>query len=272
MRTNPLHLISGWASTIAVLLAAGCGSRAAERATAEAEGPPSEVVTLWSAELELFMEHPLLIAGQRSAPWAVHLTRLRDFRPVGEGRLTLEFAAPDGAIHRAEAASPARPGIFGPEVLLPSAGNYDLTIVYRGTALTDTLWVGPVHVFGSEAELPTTAPEPETGIVLLKEQQWATRFGTAEAVTRAVAEALPAAGDIVAADGAIVGVDAPLAGLLLPAAVVYRGHGPTSPSPRIFMQFIWNYSRIVVPHNLAVALCDPTKGAQTSPTTAVAGR
>lgn len=38
-------------------------------------------VTNWTDQTELFMEHPVFIAG-KTALFAIHLTRLDDFAPV----------------------------------------------------------------------------------------------------------------------------------------------------------------------------------------------
>ncbi len=214
MRTLERRRLAGQGTILAMMLATGCAEAPPPVESEEAAGPPSEVVTLWTPSLELFMEYPMLVAGRASEPWAIHLTVLADFQPVREGTLTLTFAGPDGREHQVTAPSPSSPGIYGPAVELPAAGSYDLTIAYQGPALRDEIWVGPVYVYGSDAELPTVPPEPETGIILLKEQQWSTEFGTVEAAARVVAEAVPAPGELVAPDGRTVAVHAPLAGLV----------------------------------------------------------
>jgi len=200
------------------LVVAACREAEPPPATPEETGPPGEVVTLWSPGLELFMEYPPLIAGRASEPWAIHLTTLADFKAVREGILTLAFTGPDGGEHAIVANAPTSPGIFSPTVELPAAGTYDLTIRFAGAGLREEIWVGPVYVYGSEADLPTIPPEPVTGIALLKEQQWAVPFGTAEAVARAVSGTVAAPGELVAPDGGVVALNAPLAGLLPPAA------------------------------------------------------
>jgi RND family efflux transporter MFP subunit len=214
MRTQHYRAVATHAALLLALTLSGCGDAPAPGDTALDEGPPSEVVTLWTPSLELFMEHPLLVAGRASEPWAVHLTMLDGFQPVRTGRLVLTFTGPDGQVHEFAADSPVRDGIYGPVVELPAAGSYDLTMVYSGAGLEDELWVGPVFVYASEADFPTVETEPETGIALLKEQQWVTPFATAEVGMRRVAEAMPVAGELVAADGGMLAVSAPLAGLV----------------------------------------------------------
>ena len=59
----------------AVAFTVGCGRRI-EPAKAES---PSLNVTNWTDTTELYMEYPPLVAG-RVALFAVHLTRLADFR------------------------------------------------------------------------------------------------------------------------------------------------------------------------------------------------
>lgn len=212
MRTPYHRAVAAHVALLLALTLSACGDAPAP--AAEDEGTPSEVVTLWTPRLELFMEHPLLVAGSASEPWAVHLTVLDGFQPVRTGRLVLTFTGPDGQLHEFTADAPVRDGIYGPVVELPAAGSYDLTMTYAGAGLEDELWVGPVFVYASTADFPTVAPEPETGIALLKEQQWVTPFATTEVGTRRVAEAVPVSGELVAADGGMLAVPAPLAGLL----------------------------------------------------------
>src|SRR6185503_17175439 len=64
----------------------------------QSEPPAAEMPTLdvtdWTDKTELFMEYPPLVAG-KTALFAVHLTRMIDFKPVTAGQTTLEFT-PEG--------------------------------------------------------------------------------------------------------------------------------------------------------------------------------
>ncbi len=76
----------------ASLLVAGCG-----RATPASPAPelPTLAVSHWTDLTELFMEHPPLVAGE-TVRMAVHLTTLNDFRPLNEGRPSIELRGADG--------------------------------------------------------------------------------------------------------------------------------------------------------------------------------
>lgn len=204
-----------WAAVLLATLAACSGAPVPKEM--EAPPPMREVQTLWTERLELFMEYPLLVAGETSGPWAVHLTVLEGAQPVREGSLTLVFTAEGGSAHEVAVSSPARPGIYTPAVELPRAGTYDLTMRYAGPGLSEEIWIGPVFVYASAAEFPTEAPEPETGIILLKEQQWAVPFATAIAADQVVADAIVVPGEVIAADGRQASVQAPLAGMVASA-------------------------------------------------------
>ncbi len=56
---------------------------------------PTFSVTHWTERTELFMEHPALVA-EKTTRFAVHLTTLADFRPLGEGHTAIELTGADG--------------------------------------------------------------------------------------------------------------------------------------------------------------------------------
>jgi hypothetical protein len=72
-------------------------SHSAAQTTEEHGHGSGTVTTVWSERVEIFAEHPAMIAGQESAPWAVHVTRLDGYRPLTKGTLTLRFRRPDPA-------------------------------------------------------------------------------------------------------------------------------------------------------------------------------
>jgi hypothetical protein len=75
-----------------LLSAAGCG-----RSTGGPQAPelPTLSVSHWTDVTQLFMEHPPFVAGA-TVRIAVHLTTLRDFKPVNEGRPSIELRGAGG--------------------------------------------------------------------------------------------------------------------------------------------------------------------------------
>lgn len=196
-------------------LAAACGGQTeTPEAAAEVEVGGGGVITIFTDRTELFFEHPAMIAGAPGEPWAIHFTELSTFAPVTTGRLTLEFEGPDGAIHRTVSEEPSRPGHYDPAPSLPAAGMYDLVMILDGSQVSDDIFVGPVRVYASEADLPVLPPAEEVGIAFLKEQQWPIDFATVPAEMRPVAEGLEVPGQLMEDPAGYVEVTAPVDGIV----------------------------------------------------------
>ena len=208
------------------LLLAGCGEEASDGHThgedthshsasqdAEEHDHGSTIsTTVWSDAVEIFAEHPTMIAGEGSTPWAVHVTRLDGYRPLTEGALTLRFRRPDGAAYVHTVEGPSSPGLFTPRPRIPETGTFRLFMIVEGAQVQDTVEVGDLAVY----ESPSAAPTPETGspdISYLKEQQWETTFSVSEAQTRSVQRSVEAAGTIEPVAGQFAKVSAPVSGL-----------------------------------------------------------
>ena len=175
-RTLPIALILALASS------AACRRTDAPTPGQQAEAP-TLYVTSWTDQTELYMEHPPLVAGQ-TLRFAVHLTRLADFRALDSGRPSIEM--------RPEAGGPAvvlpgsealRPGAFRVEGKLPPAGRYHWALVVSAPALSDRHDLGTTTVFADEVSAVADAgkqPEKDAAaIAYLKEQQWTNPFATA---------------------------------------------------------------------------------------------
>ena len=171
-------------------------------------------VTVWTENVELFLEYPPMVAGADGEPWAVHLTFLEDFQPVREGKLTLRFMGPDQKETTSVAETPARDGIFTPAPSLPNKGAYQLAMTLESPRGEDKIPVGEIRVFGSSAELPHVEDIPAAGISFLKEQQWTTPFATAPAIERELERSISANGEIVPAPNAVARVTAPVEGIV----------------------------------------------------------
>ena len=199
-------------------MCAGCAQPGADPAAAEADHTHAGggVVTHWTDAIELFVKYPPHVLGVPSDPWAIHLTWLDDWKPVGEGSLTLLLRGPGGAREEIEMAAPDRPGVYTATPALSATGTWraDLTLVARGAEYA--IPVGQLQVFESEDALPHDVEQPPPGLIaLLKEQQWTMPFQVAVAEERSIARSIPAAGEIVAPGGGLAQVSTPVAGLVL---------------------------------------------------------
>lgn len=175
----------------------------------------SGVVTQWTEDTELFMEYPELIVGEE-ATFAVHLTRLSDFRPLSNSEVQFVLRSSTGAEISVMETEVQVAGIYGPDFTFEEAGRYDLTIRIQGM-VDDTLQVRGIPVYNSASEIPQTAEAADPNLItFLKEQQWNIPFGTHTVGTRTLSRTVDAHGEIVASRNGQAVVSAPFSGILLP--------------------------------------------------------
>jgi len=203
------------AALLAAVSMAAC-TRQTETATAESE---TLNVTDWTDKTELFMEYPPLVAGQ-TALFAVHLTRLDDFKPVTAGHASVEFT-PEAAGQPKTIAGPepSRPGAFRVEGAPPAAGRYRWALVLEAPGLADRHDLGIVTVFADEqaahAEAAKGPADDPAAIAYLKEQQWTNEFATAPVQEADVRSSIRVPATIHPLPGGEAIVAAPAAGRLV---------------------------------------------------------
>jgi RND family efflux transporter MFP subunit len=179
---------------------------------------PGLDVTLYQGPLELFMEYPALVMGLES-PLVAHFTDTRDtetFLPVTRGLVVATLRFKSGAEETFRAEKPLRDGIFKPTLKPTQFGEATLTLELMGAQVEGTVEVGTVVVHPSiEAAVaaePEAAPIAETPVGYLKEQQWKTRFATAEAALRALRPSVRVFGELRGGPGREADLTAPVAG------------------------------------------------------------
>ncbi len=173
------------------LILSGCNSSNQE---AEAK---SIAVTVWSEQLELFMEHPQLQVGI-PARFAVHLTNSKSFTPVTTGPVVFEFIGEREEVKRVTVEEPIRPGIFVLEVTFETPEEFTLKVHVQDPSSKGTLQVNSLIVYRQDAELPPVE-EPEVQgdpITYLKEQQWRLPFRTEPATEQLLVGSISASGRI----------------------------------------------------------------------------
>ncbi len=141
-----------------ILVLASC---AAEKETDSHEGHDHEehaiAVTVWESGVELFAEFHAPVKGEKT-DFLVHLTRLEDFRPAGDGRVNIVlrdggWIAASGAAEKAE-----QNGIWHIEVPAVEPGEYEVAISYNGT-LSAVFEVGTVTAFATEDDAAHAGPD-----------------------------------------------------------------------------------------------------------------
>lgn len=168
---------------VTIAVAASCLLAACARQPAPAAAePPTLDVTSWTGATELFMEHPPFVAGQ-TVRFAVHLTRLADFKALDAGRPSIQMTPEaGGAAVTLPGSTPLRPGAFRVEGALPAAGRYRWALVIDAPGLSDRHDLGTATVFADEAAAIADAekrpPDDPAAISYLKEQQWTNPFAT----------------------------------------------------------------------------------------------
>ncbi len=199
-----------------LLLALSAGCRSPQVAAPPAEKAEGYSVTDWTDKTELFMEYPPLVAGQ-TARFAVHFTRLDNFRALPSGRVEVRLNDETFSI-----AGPSRPGVFGVDVRPARTGKYTMTVSVRGTEVTDTHDMGEVTVNATETPRPVEKKTEET-IAFLKEQQWALDFGTALVTQRGIRASLLVPAEVTAQPGGEGLVTVPFDGRLVIMALPPTG-------------------------------------------------
>ena len=216
-----------WLVTVLLFGLTGCG-RGVPPADDEHEHS-AIAVTVRTDQTELFCEYRPMVAGAPGESWAIHVTRLSDFKPVTEGSLSLHLQKQEGQDHPFISEAPTRPGIFLPAPSLPEPGVYRVIMEVHSPQLTDRIDAGEITVYASEAEIPHEEEVDGGGsISFLKEQQWPIVFGVEKVERRAVARTLAVSGALLPAAGHMAEVAVPVSGLLLAQANL-RAPSPGDP-------------------------------------------
>jgi membrane fusion protein, heavy metal efflux system len=203
------------ALVVAFLALGACGDAPAADDHEHAGG---EEVTQWNDATELFLEYPWLVAGQATGNWAIHLTDMKDFKPIRSGTLTVRFMTGSDVTQTFVIENVAREGIFLLDPVIERPGTYRVELALESPQVDSRHMLPEVRVYADESEFPHVHEEADGGIAFLKEQQWQIPFAVAPAREDTVQRTVTAPGEIVAPDGALVQVSAPVDGIAAAAA------------------------------------------------------
>lgn len=168
-------------------------------------------VTVWEDGLEVFAEHPPLVAGSR-AQIVTYITLLDGYRTRHQGRLSATLRAPDGSAREASVSGAPGKGLYllGLTPAQPGEHVLELRLELPGQAHRAEV---PLSVYadagGAEHE-----HEHEEDILFTKAQQALIPFAIEAARLEEIAERLTAPASVEAAAGRRAEVSAPARGLL----------------------------------------------------------
>jgi membrane fusion protein, heavy metal efflux system len=218
------RLLAALAAPVLALSVAGCGLLPSDE-PAEATSGGGIVVTHFAPATELFVEYRPLVMG-KNRRFDAHLTWLDSYKPVTDGKLTVELVWPDGQRDTAQAGPSDTQGIFRPLLKASKSGKARLRLVLsnpKGQSLHD---LGEVTVWGTSAEGAKAAPaevEEEGAVAFSMEVQWRIPFMTTAAQVTNFAETVPVTVDVQIQPQAEAIVSAPVDGILRAARMPAAG-------------------------------------------------
>ena len=208
--------IWGWLCVGALLITACNRVGGAPAPQERVEEAKTAQVTVWSDQVEIFLEHRLVVINTPTT-FTTHVTDLTTWEPRRDGPITVIFRqGADRPITHVEPA-PAREGIYTPALTFPRPGEWQVSLHIPRAGHEEVIVLPPVTVFASPEEAARApAPEAPEGISFLKEQQWKMQTHTTPVQKRQVIERLRLAGVVVVRPGNKAAVTPPIAGRLGP--------------------------------------------------------
>lgn len=192
----------------------GCSKNTPEQ---EEHHHEAHAITLWTDSTELFMEYPPLVAGKEAA-FAIHLSKMKDFKAITEGMLELVFInTSSGQETKFVSNAPSHPGIFRPLITLSEPGVYRLQMKLSGSQVSDILHIENITVYKTDSEIPheEAAVSGEEEISFLKEQQWKIDFRTEPVTARKLRGSVGALGEFAPQMQMYADVPTPVSGIIL---------------------------------------------------------
>lgn len=174
---------------------------------------PAIAATLLDQGIELFVEYPVLVAGDVSH-FGAHLTHLNGHQAVKDGKVELVLTSAKGE-QRFTAEVSSTPGIFHLDAKPTLSGEVEVELIWKGPKGSASFDLGVNTVFADlNAASHAVVPAAPAGISFTKEQQWKVPFATAEVQQRSLLEGFEAFASVQAASGGEGRVMAPVSGRL----------------------------------------------------------
>ena len=162
-------------------------------------------ITLFSEESEFFVEYPGLIINTE-AEFAVHLTRLDNYKPYTNGTVRVILEHPGGQTVEGSVSEADVPGIFRVSLIPEMPGECTIIFELAGEKITEKVvyhhgWVARDELDPEPAEEHEDHEDHEGGIRFTKEQAWKSDFAVTRLSPTPFTRIIKAGGEILAMPG-----------------------------------------------------------------------
>jgi membrane fusion protein, heavy metal efflux system len=181
----------------------------------EHDGQKTAQITVWTERFELFIEHDFVVAGD-PVQFVTHVSDLVTRHPRREGPVTFVMQGPAGERHEHLEDTPARAGIYLPDLVFPNPGMWDVALRIPLEGEQFLVPLPPIKVYRNEHDVEHAPPQEEPeGISFLKEQQWKVLSKTEPVQRRSLTEQLRLTGAVRPLPGKRALVTPPVEGRVL---------------------------------------------------------
>lgn len=168
--------------------------------------------TIFTDKAELFVEFKPLIVGD-SIKFGAHVTNLNDYKPLGEGTVTVSIAGASGQANVSKTK-----GIFNPKLKPEKAGKFQLVFEVNSPNLTDKFVIDSITIYPDleTAKKQLADFKPVVGSIrFLKEQAWKIDFGVKKTQRQIFSEVIKTSGQILPAQGDEITIAATSNGIVM---------------------------------------------------------
>ena len=134
---------------------------------------PARAQTVYSEHYQLFFENEYAVVA-RETTLALHVSNLSDGSPRQSGSLEFSLKGSEASLNET-IAHPARPGIYLIQLTFEKPGSYSWSAIID----SDNVELAPIVVHADEhsaIHAAEDAADSDSGITMLKEQQWQLRL------------------------------------------------------------------------------------------------
>jgi len=194
------------------------------------------LITAYSEHFEIFAEADPFVQGKTSEI-LVHITRMEDFKPLDDGRVTLSLITGSRGVRQTREV-PVKAGIYRFSLHPEATGSSRMVFDIETSEGSYTLEASDIRVFADEHQAIHYAedrfPENPGAISFTKEQSWMITFATAPVSARNLGKVIKTTGEVIPALGNELTLNAMTRGVVtMSSSNMYEGLQVTSGQPLI---------------------------------------